>query len=140
MRQVYRLLGLVKKWGSDRVERACQRALDAEAVDVNLISHPPTDPDRCDACGGALVAREDDTPTAVRATSASTTWRSLLAAFAWYHVFKPPKTERFTRLRKRAIRRREMLRAFYLLLSLCFAAVLAPSVYSLTSGKGHPLK
>jgi transposase len=38
MRQVYRLLGLVKKWGSTRVEQACQRALDAEAVDVNLVS------------------------------------------------------------------------------------------------------
>jgi transposase len=37
MRQVYRLLGLVKKWGSSRVEQACQRALDAEAVDVNLV-------------------------------------------------------------------------------------------------------
>ena len=38
MRQVYRLLGLVKKWGPARVEQACQRALDAEAVDVNLVS------------------------------------------------------------------------------------------------------
>jgi hypothetical protein len=38
MRQVYRLLGLVKKWGPGRVEQACQRALDAEAVDVNLVS------------------------------------------------------------------------------------------------------
>lgn len=38
MRQVYRLLGLVKKWGPERVEQACQRALDAEAVDVNLVS------------------------------------------------------------------------------------------------------
>jgi hypothetical protein len=38
MRQVYRLLGLVKKWGPDRVEQACRRALDAEAVDVNLVS------------------------------------------------------------------------------------------------------
>jgi transposase len=38
MRQVYRLLGLVKKWGASRVEEACQRALDAEAVDVNLVS------------------------------------------------------------------------------------------------------
>jgi transposase len=38
MRQVYRLLGLVKKWGAARVEEACQRALDAEAVDVNLVS------------------------------------------------------------------------------------------------------
>ncbi len=37
MRQVYRLFGLVKKWGAGRVEQACRRALDAEAVDVNLI-------------------------------------------------------------------------------------------------------
>jgi hypothetical protein len=38
MRQVYRLLGLVKKWGAPRVNQACRRALDAEAVDVNLVS------------------------------------------------------------------------------------------------------
>jgi len=38
MRQVYRLLGLVKKWGPDRVDQACRRALEAEAVDVNLVS------------------------------------------------------------------------------------------------------
>ncbi|MGI0129236.1 MAG: Mu transposase domain-containing protein, partial [Thermoplasmata archaeon] len=38
MRQVYRLLGLVKKWGPSRVDQACRRALDAEAVDVNLVS------------------------------------------------------------------------------------------------------
>lgn len=38
MRQVYRLLGLVKKWGADRVDQACRRALDAEAIDVNLVS------------------------------------------------------------------------------------------------------
>jgi transposase len=38
MRQVYRLLGLVKKWSPARVELACQRALDAEAIDVNLVS------------------------------------------------------------------------------------------------------
>ena len=37
MRQVYRLLGLVKKWGAERVEAACRKALDAEAVDVNLV-------------------------------------------------------------------------------------------------------
>ena len=36
-RQAYRLLGLVKKWGPERVERACTRALEAEAVNVNLI-------------------------------------------------------------------------------------------------------
>jgi len=38
MRQVYRLLGLAKKWGPQRVEAACARALEAEAVDVGLIS------------------------------------------------------------------------------------------------------
>ncbi|MGH9299284.1 MAG: IS21 family transposase [Acidimicrobiales bacterium] len=38
MRQVYRLLGLVKKWGAARVEQACERALEVEAINVNLIS------------------------------------------------------------------------------------------------------
>jgi hypothetical protein len=28
----------VKKWGAGRVELACSRALEAEAVDVNLVS------------------------------------------------------------------------------------------------------
>lgn len=37
MRQVYALLGLVKKWGPERVEEACARALEAEAVNVGLI-------------------------------------------------------------------------------------------------------
>jgi hypothetical protein len=37
MRQVYALLGLVKKWGPDRVNTACASALDHEAVNVGLI-------------------------------------------------------------------------------------------------------
>ncbi|MGH8985615.1 MAG: Mu transposase domain-containing protein, partial [Acidimicrobiia bacterium] len=37
MRQVYALLGLVKKWGSDRVESACASALEHEAVNIGLI-------------------------------------------------------------------------------------------------------
>ena len=37
MRQVYALLGLVKKWGAERVDAACARALEAEAVNVGLI-------------------------------------------------------------------------------------------------------
>jgi Transposase and inactivated derivatives len=37
MRQVYALLGLVKKWGPDRVEAACARAAEAEAFNVGLI-------------------------------------------------------------------------------------------------------
>jgi transposase len=38
MRQVYRLIGLAKKWGSTRLDEACRRALDAEALDVNLVA------------------------------------------------------------------------------------------------------
>lgn len=37
MRQVYALLGLVKKWGAQRVEAACAKAADAEAFNVGLI-------------------------------------------------------------------------------------------------------
>jgi Integrase core domain len=37
MRQVYALLGLVRRWGPERVEVACRRALDAEALSVPLI-------------------------------------------------------------------------------------------------------
>jgi hypothetical protein len=37
MRQVYALLGLVRKWGPARVNLACARALEAEAVSVALI-------------------------------------------------------------------------------------------------------
>ena len=38
MRQAYRLLGLVKKWGPEKVELACAKALEAEAINVNLIA------------------------------------------------------------------------------------------------------
>jgi transposase len=38
MRAVYRLLGLAKKFGSERVEQACARALECEAIDVGLIT------------------------------------------------------------------------------------------------------
>ena len=37
MRQVYALLGLVKKWGPERVELACSSALEHEAINVGLI-------------------------------------------------------------------------------------------------------
>ena len=37
MRQVYALLGLVKKWGPARVEAACTSALEHETVNVGLI-------------------------------------------------------------------------------------------------------
>ena len=38
MRQVYALLGLVKKWGPERVELACASALEHEAINVGLIT------------------------------------------------------------------------------------------------------
>jgi len=38
MRQVYALLGLVKRWGPERVEAACSRALEAEAISAPLIA------------------------------------------------------------------------------------------------------
>ena len=37
MRQVYRLLGLVRRHSADAVDDACRRALDAEVIDVGLI-------------------------------------------------------------------------------------------------------
>lgn len=37
MRQVYRLLGLVRRHGADAVDDACRRALEAEVVDVGVI-------------------------------------------------------------------------------------------------------
>ena len=37
MRQVYALLGLVKKWGAERVEVACASTLEHEAINVGLI-------------------------------------------------------------------------------------------------------
>jgi transposase len=55
MRQAYRLLGLVKKWGADRVELACAKALEAEAINVNLISR---------MIERATEAEESETPAA----------------------------------------------------------------------------
>jgi hypothetical protein len=54
MRQVYALLGLVKKWGPDRVEAACERAAQAEAFSVALI--------------GRMLARGLETTPARQAT------------------------------------------------------------------------
>lgn len=38
MRRVYRLLGLVRRYGAERVEAACAKALELEAPDVSLIA------------------------------------------------------------------------------------------------------
>jgi adenylate kinase len=41
--------------------RLCSRC----GLDYNLIAHRPQEPDRCDVCGGELVARTDDTEVAL---------------------------------------------------------------------------
>lgn len=38
MRRVYRLLGLVRRYGADRVEAACAKAMELQAPDVSLIA------------------------------------------------------------------------------------------------------
>jgi hypothetical protein len=38
MRQVYRLLGLVRRYGPARVDAACAKALEVEVVDVTRIA------------------------------------------------------------------------------------------------------
>src|SRR3546814_12250576 len=38
MRTVYRLQGLVRRYGADRVERACSLSLDLDVVSVNKIA------------------------------------------------------------------------------------------------------
>jgi transposase len=66
MRTVYRLLGLVNKYGPDRVETACRRALECEAVDVGLIARilergvedDPPEPDRTVVAAAGRFARD----------------------------------------------------------------------------------
>jgi len=38
MRQVYKLNGLVKRWGAERVDAACERCLELDVVDVNRVA------------------------------------------------------------------------------------------------------
>jgi hypothetical protein len=61
MRQVYALLGLVKKWGPERVEAACARAASAEAYNVSLIGRmveraAETEPDQTPPVKGQVTA------------------------------------------------------------------------------------
>ena len=63
MRQVYALLGLVKRWGPERVEAACARALEAEAVSVGLIGRMI---ERATEAEPAAAAAPPPTATAAR--------------------------------------------------------------------------
>jgi adenylate kinase len=59
------LLDLPDRLVEQRVlsRRLCSRC----GLDYNLMSHRPAVPDVCDVCGGALLARDDDTVDALRA-------------------------------------------------------------------------
>lgn len=61
--------------------RLCGRC----GLDYNLIHHRPRDPETCDVCGGPLLAREDDSVTAVRERISA------------YHELTHPIIELFTR-------------------------------------------
>ena len=37
MRKVYKLIGLCRTFGDERTNQACRKALDAEAIDVNVV-------------------------------------------------------------------------------------------------------
>jgi transposase len=76
MRQVYRLLGLVRRYGPDPVEAACDRALELDVVSVTKIASmleratentAPLGPPRPAAAAGARFAR-DPGEFAVRTT------------------------------------------------------------------------
>lgn len=53
----------------DEVQRRvlARRLCSSCGLDYNLIAHRPAVADRCDVCGGELVAREDDNPDALAA-------------------------------------------------------------------------
>ena len=77
MRQVYALLGLVKKWGPERVDAACASALEHETVNVGLIGrmlergteHAPTPESPSNVVVAGRFARDPD-HFAVRANEA----------------------------------------------------------------------
>ena len=77
MRQAYALLGLVKRWGPERVEAACARALEAEAVSVSLIGRmierateaKPAEPPPAATPAPARFAREAEYFATARARS-----------------------------------------------------------------------
>lgn len=66
MRQVYALLGLVKRWGPERVEAACRRALEAEAISVGLIGRMIERATEDKADGGAAAEAPGPAPKPAR--------------------------------------------------------------------------
>ncbi len=76
MRQVYALLGLVKRWGPERVEAACARALEAEAVSVALI--------------GRMIDKATESAPAPTPTTSTTSKRARFARDPGHFATKKP--------------------------------------------------
>jgi transposase len=93
MRQVYRLLGLVKRYGAGPVETACARALDLDVVSVTKIAamleqateNTPVPPPR--AASGLAAARFARDPRDYRPTPRSTPRPD------WLHVIDGASTD-----------------------------------------------
>ncbi len=77
MRQVYALLGLVKRWGPERVEAACARALEAEAISVSLI--------------GRMIERATEAVPAADTVTATPVGPARFARDAEHFATKKPK-------------------------------------------------
>ena len=77
MRQAYALLGLVKKWGPQRVDAACARALEAEAVNVGLI--------------GRMLDRATETAPPAEVTKPATVLTGRFARDAEHFATQAPK-------------------------------------------------
>jgi adenylate kinase len=71
----------------DEVRRRvlARRLCDRCGLDYNLMAHRPVEPDTCDVCGGRLLARDDDNPSA------------LAVRIAQYHEQTRPVLEIFER-------------------------------------------
>jgi transposase len=83
MRQVYALLGLVKKWGPDRVDVACARAAEAEAFNVPLIGRMLERGLESDAPRQAsLFPPPSPSPSAASSAAASPSTRSAASSSA----------------------------------------------------------
>ncbi|RKZ14485.1 nucleoside monophosphate kinase [bacterium] len=68
------------------MQRVMSRRLCSQCgLDYNLILHRPEQPNKCDVCGGELIAREDDTEEAIR------------TRLAGFHAKTKPVLELFAR-------------------------------------------
>jgi adenylate kinase len=66
--ETYDIDGVINLELRDEAVRArvlARRLCDRCGLDYNLMAHRPAVPERCDVCGGNLLAREDDNPEAL---------------------------------------------------------------------------